>query len=44
MEVLYVSVAKGAGVVEGDQPSVVPGVDVGSVLERKVHDVFTTKT
>lgn len=40
----YLGVAKGAGVVEGYQPSVVSGVDVGSVLEEEVHNVFTTKT
>lgn len=39
----YVSMAEGAGVVQGDQPSVVSGVDVGSVLEEEVHDVFTSE-
>lgn len=42
--VLYLSMAEGAGVVEGYQPSVVPGVYVGSVLEEEVHNVFTTET
>jgi len=40
----HLSVAKGGGVVQRYQASVVPGVDVGSILEEEVHHVFTTET
>lgn len=36
----HLGVAEGAGVVQGDEPAVVPGVDVGSRLQEVLHHVL----
>lgn len=40
---MYLGVAEGAGVVERYQTAMIPGMDVGAVLEEEVHHVFTAK-
>lgn len=36
----HLGVAEGAGVVQGDEPTIVPGVDVGPRLQEVLHHVL----